>query len=41
MGRCNRDKDLLSLIDGLRRVSGLREVNLALANDWAESKPKH
>jgi hypothetical protein len=37
--QCSRDNDLLSLIDGLRWVSGVREVNSALAKGW--SKPKH
>ena len=32
-------EDLLSLMDGLRRVSGVREVSSALANGSAESKP--
>ena len=41
VGLCqgSRDDDLLSLTDGLRRVSRVREVNSALANGWAESKP--
>jgi hypothetical protein len=33
--------DLLSLMDGLRPVSGVREVNSALTNGWAQSKLKH
>jgi hypothetical protein len=37
----SQEQEMLSLIDGLRRVSGVREVNSALANGWAESKPKH
>jgi hypothetical protein len=37
----SREVEMLSLIDGLRWVSGVREVNSALANGWAESKPKH
>jgi putative Mg2+ transporter-C (MgtC) family protein len=41
LGKCSREEELLSLMDGLRRVSGVREVNSALANGWAESKPKH
>jgi hypothetical protein len=32
--------ELLSLIDGLRRVSGVREVSSVVANGSAESKPK-
>jgi putative Mg2+ transporter-C (MgtC) family protein len=32
-------EDLLSLMDELRRVSGVREVSSALANGSAESKP--
>jgi hypothetical protein len=30
----------LSLMEGLRRVSGVREVNSALANGSAESRPE-
>jgi hypothetical protein len=41
LGKCSRDGDLLSLMDGLRRVSSVREVSSALANGLAESKPKH
>ena len=41
MVKGSQEEELLSLIDGLRRVSGVREVNSALANGWAESKPKH
>ena len=41
LGKGNWEEELLSLMDGLRRVSGVREVNSALANGWAESKPKH
>ena len=36
----SQEEELLSLIGGLRRVSGVREVNSTLANGWAESKPK-
>ena len=41
MGKGSQEEELRSLIDGLRRVCGVREVNSALANGWAESKPKH
>jgi hypothetical protein len=40
LGKGSREEELLSLMDGLRRVSGVREVNSALANGWTESKPK-
>ena len=40
MVKGSREEELLSLMDGLRRGSGLREVSSALANGWAESKPK-
>ena len=40
LGKGSRQEELLSLIDGLRRVSGVREVSSALANGSAESKPK-
>lgn len=33
--------DLLSLMDGLRWVSGVCEVNSALTNGSAQSKPEH
>jgi hypothetical protein len=36
----SRQEELLSLMDGLRGVSGVREVSSALANGSAESKPK-
>jgi hypothetical protein len=36
----SQEEELRSLIDGLRRVSGVREVSSALANGWAGSKPK-
>jgi hypothetical protein len=39
LGKGSREEELLSLMDGLRRVSGVREVNSALANGWTESKP--
>ncbi len=41
LGKGSRQEELVSLMDRLRRVSGVREVNSALANGWAESKPKH
>ena len=41
LGKGSREEELLSLMDRLRRVSGVREVNSALANGRAESKPKH
>jgi len=40
LGKGSREEELLSLMDRLRRVSGVREVNSALANGWAESKAK-
>jgi hypothetical protein len=40
LGKGSREEELLSLIDGLRRVSGVREVSSAVANGSAESKPK-
>jgi hypothetical protein len=40
LGKGSREEELLSLMDGLRRVSGIREVNSALANGSAETKPK-
>jgi putative Mg2+ transporter-C (MgtC) family protein len=39
LAKGTREKELLSLIDGLRRVSRVREVNSAL-NGSAESKPE-
>ena len=39
LGKGNREEELLSLMDGLRRVSGVREVNSALTNGSAEPKP--
>src|ERR671912_384377 len=38
LGKGSRQEELLSLMDRLRRVSGVREVNSALANGRAESK---
>jgi putative Mg2+ transporter-C (MgtC) family protein len=40
LGKGSREEELLSLMDGLRRVSGIREVNSALTNGSAESKPE-
>ena len=40
MGKGSREEEILSLMDGLRRVSGVHEVNSALTNDSAESKPE-
>jgi hypothetical protein len=37
LGKGSREEELLALIDGLRRVSGVREVNSALTNSSAES----
>src|SRR5215218_8699367 len=40
LGKGSREEELLSLMDRLRRVSGVREVSSALANGSAEAKPK-
>jgi putative Mg2+ transporter-C (MgtC) family protein len=40
LGKGSREEKLLSLMDGLRRVSGVREVNSALMKGSAESKPE-
>jgi putative Mg2+ transporter-C (MgtC) family protein len=40
LGKGSRQEELLSLMDGLRRVSGVREVSSALKNGSAESKTK-
>jgi len=41
LGKGSREEELLSLIDALRRVSGVREVNSALMNGAVdESKPE-
>jgi hypothetical protein len=40
LGKGSRQEELLSLMDGLRRVSGVREVSSALTNGSAESKPE-
>jgi putative Mg2+ transporter-C (MgtC) family protein len=39
LGKGSQQEELLSLMDGLRRVSGVREVSSAAANGSAESKP--
>ena len=38
LGKGSRQEELLSLMEGLRRVSGVREVNSALTNGSRESK---
>jgi putative Mg2+ transporter-C (MgtC) family protein len=40
LGKGSREEELLALMDGLRRVSGVREVNSVLMNGSAESKPE-
>jgi putative Mg2+ transporter-C (MgtC) family protein len=40
LGKGSGEEELLSLMDGLRRVSGVREVKSALMNGSAESKPE-
>jgi len=40
LGKGSREEEILSLMDGLRRVSGVREVNSALTNGSAELKPE-
>jgi putative Mg2+ transporter-C (MgtC) family protein len=40
LAKGSRQEEQLSLMEGLRRVSGVREVSSALANGSAESKPK-
>ena len=37
LGKGSREEELLALIDGLRRVSGVREVNSSLMNGSAEA----
>jgi putative Mg2+ transporter-C (MgtC) family protein len=39
LGKGSREEELLFLLDGLRRVSGVREVNSVLMNGSAESRP--
>jgi putative Mg2+ transporter-C (MgtC) family protein len=41
LGKGSREEDLLSLIDGLRGLSGVREVNSVLTNGSVETKPEH
>jgi len=38
VGKGSREEELLSLMDRLRRVSGVSEVNSAVANGSAASK---
>lgn len=40
LGKGSREEELLALMDALRRVSGVREVDSALINGSAESKPE-
>ena len=40
LGKGSREEELLSLMDGLRGVSGVREVNSAVANGSTGSKPE-
>jgi putative Mg2+ transporter-C (MgtC) family protein len=40
LGKGSRQEELLSLVEGLRRVSGVREVSSVLANGSAQSKPQ-
>jgi putative Mg2+ transporter-C (MgtC) family protein len=40
LGKGSREEEVLALIDGLRRVSGVREVTSALMNGSTESKPE-
>jgi putative Mg2+ transporter-C (MgtC) family protein len=40
LGKGSREEERLSLMDGLRRVSGVREVTSALTNGSAETKPE-
>jgi putative Mg2+ transporter-C (MgtC) family protein len=40
LAKGSRQEELLSLMEGLRRVSGVREVSSSLANSSAESKAK-
>jgi putative Mg2+ transporter-C (MgtC) family protein len=40
LGKGSREEEVLALMDGLRRVSGVREVNSALLNGSVESTPK-
>lgn len=38
LGKGSQEEEMLSLIEGLRRVSGVSEVNSALIDDSVESK---
>ena len=38
LGKGSQEEELLSLVEGLRRVSGVREVNSALMNGSGESQ---
>jgi putative Mg2+ transporter-C (MgtC) family protein len=40
LGKGSREEELLALMDGLRRVSGVREVNSVLTNGSAAPKPE-
>jgi putative Mg2+ transporter-C (MgtC) family protein len=40
LAKGSREEELLSLIEGLRRISGVREVNSAMMNGSSESKPE-
>src|SRR5215213_7825843 len=40
LGKGSKEEEVLALIDGLRRVSGVREVTSALMNGSTESKPE-
>jgi putative Mg2+ transporter-C (MgtC) family protein len=40
LAKGSRQEELLSLMEGLRRVSGIREVSSVLANGSAESRPE-
>jgi putative Mg2+ transporter-C (MgtC) family protein len=41
LGKGSREEELLALMDSLRRVSGVREVNSVLTNGSAESRTEH
>ena len=40
LAKGSREQELLALMDGLRRVSGVREVDSAMMNGSSESKPQ-
>ena len=40
LGKGSREEELFALLDGLRRVSGVREVNSVLMNGSTESRPR-